>query len=207
MMTALEYWRSGAGLPHLTPQRREHPEGPGFEQTLIAMTTHSDVVEFGCGEGRLAQFFVPHRYLGLDICPEAIRLAKLDYPAHEFREIGRADAIESADTILAHTVMLHIPDADLEATVARMQAPRVIVSEILGRRHRSKGFPPVFNREAPEYRDAFRRAGYRQTRRIDVPYDYYPNEFLSFLEFKSDDGHRPPGEPQVPARGRGRPPG
>lgn len=189
MMTPREYWAGGHGLGQITPHGAERPEGAEFETALVtALGNCSSVTEFGCGIGRLAELFRAGQYLGVDICKKAIVSAQAANPRHAFRLLQNdtepVGERGNGDAIFAHTVMLHVPDEDLDATVARFASPRVIVSEILGRRFRTKGFPPVFNREVSEYRDAFRRAGFRAIRRTDVPYDYYPDEWLSLLEFR-----------------------
>ena len=78
------------------------------------------VVEFGCGDGRLAEFFDPQKYYGWDINPAAIDAARQGQPRHTFGYQPR-----EADIALAYTVLLHVPDPQLPAVVDLMQRHRV----------------------------------------------------------------------------------
>lgn len=42
------------------------------------------ILDFGCGAGHLANFIDPKRYLGVELNPETLRLARQTYPAHRF---------------------------------------------------------------------------------------------------------------------------
>ena len=181
-MTPREYWASGAGLGNITPAGIEWPEGAEFPRILREMVGAATVVEIGCGPGRLAGLFEREDYLGLDICPQALDLAREAHPSHEFLSMVAYLPAETADVTLFHTVLLHIPDDELPAMIARIRSPRVIVGEILGRRWRRPGNPPVFNRERAEYEAAF-APGRRLARITAIPYPWYPNTDLSLMEF------------------------
>lgn len=184
-MSAAEYWRSGAGLGNITPRGKLWPEGPQFPAFLQNAVGDVTVLEFGCGIGRLARLFPPSRYVGADICAQALARAAVAYPAHRFVLIADDDdpPLPEADTTLAHTVLLHVPDDRLAATVERFQSHRVIVSEILGRGWRRDGDPPVFNREAHDYAAAF-APRYRLMQVKTLPYPHYPKADLSMMEFE-----------------------
>ena len=42
------------------------------------------VLDYGCGNGELARYIDPERYLGLDADPESVAAAKTRHPAHRF---------------------------------------------------------------------------------------------------------------------------
>jgi SAM-dependent methyltransferase len=106
-----------------------------------------NVFELGCGYGRLAPAFEPGQYVGMDINPTALEVARRECPEHTF-----VDEWVEADTILAYTVLLHVPDDDIEAMVDAMKAyPRIVIGEIMELRWRRAGNPPAFNREPDEY--------------------------------------------------------
>ena len=182
-MTPRDYWASGAGLGNITPAGIEWPEGEFFQAILKDIVGRSrSVIEVGCGPGRLAQMFAPGLYRGVDICPAAIDLAREATPSHQFSLIDDAEPFPEADVTLFHTVLLHIPDGKLASMIARIRSPRVIVGEILGRRWRRPGNPPVFNRERADYEAAFAPAR-RLARVTAIPYPRYPNTDLSLMEF------------------------
>lgn len=181
--SAAEYWRSGAGLAHITPAGKACPEGEEFGPFLASLVgEEQSVLEVGCGPGRLAGLFDPTLYYGVDICPEAIRQAKAAVPFHLFRPIDDEAPFPRLGVTLFHTVLLHVPDDALAAMIDRLTSPRVLVSEILGRHWRRPGDPPVFNREEEDYISAF-SPRYRMRRRWDCIYPHYRDTKLSILEF------------------------
>ncbi len=169
MELAADFWRAQNGVRHITPAGKLWPEGEWIK-TAFDHLRDQYVVEFGCGPGRLARFFRPHQYLGVDINPRSIELAKEGNPAHTFALIDDKETLGPADVILCHTVLVHVPDDDLSRVLSRFDARRVLVNEMPGRRWRGDTLPPVFNREVSEYRDAFGQAGFALS---DVTYEIY----------------------------------
>lgn len=160
-MSEYQYWESGEGLAHITPPGNWWPEGEEFKIYYPDIFFGQDVVEFGCGVGRLAPFFSKLRYRGVDISPKALAIAAKENPGYRFDLIDATGPIEGGYVLFAHNVLMHIPDDDLLGTVQRFTQSRIIVSEVLGRSWRRPGNPPVFNREIEEYERPFRASGYR----------------------------------------------
>jgi len=183
-MLARDYWASGQGLGNITPRGLKWPEGEGFPVFLANEFPCLRVVEFGCGVGRLAGCFDHEMYVGVDICPDAIAIARRDNPGHVFKMLD--GGLPAGDVLLCHTVLLHIPDDELPATLEQFHHDTVVVSEILGRHWRRDGNPPVFNREQDDYRDAFLAAGYVLTDAVQRPYPHYSNVNLTMLYFSRD---------------------
>lgn len=160
------YWRTNTDLKNLTPKGKRFPE-VGLYDALRAACTGS-VFEVGCGDGRLSPAFDPSSYTGMDINPSAIEKAKRDNPSYRY-----VDDWEPADTVLAYTVLLHISDNALEQVVDRLrQYPRIVIGEIMGRKWRTPGDPPVYNRELSEYEALL--GPVKQV--IKVPYPHYKTE-------------------------------
>lgn len=150
-MRPAEYWRTNKSLHHITPPGEEWPER-GLAETLAPLCT-GKVFEFGCGYGRLARMFNPACYVGMDINPAGLDKAWKDNPEYTF-----CNYFKPADTFLAYTVLLHIPDDELPAILERAsEYSRIIIGEIMGRKWRRSGTPPVFNREPMEYVDMIQR--------------------------------------------------
>jgi SAM-dependent methyltransferase len=183
-MKATDWWASGAGIADLTPRGATWPEGIGFADDLHALARSGHVLELGCGAGRLAGFFRPSAYVGVDVCAAALDRAARSHPNHVFALVDTQTALPSADVTLAHTVLLHVPDEDLPGLIGRIRSPRVVVSEILGRHWRRTGNPPVFNREADDYAAAFAAAGFAEHARWTRHYNRYGGVDLSLMEFR-----------------------
>jgi SAM-dependent methyltransferase len=144
-VTPAEYWRSNEKLQHITPPGVRFPEVklfPALQSSVVGT-----VFEFGCGDGRLSPAFAADKYTGFDINPSALASARINNPEHRYCEDW-----QQADTFLAYTVLLHIPDEGICAVLNRAkQYRRIVIGEIMGRAWRRGGNPPVFNRALEEY--------------------------------------------------------
>lgn len=186
MSRPIDYWKSGEGLPHITPPGNPTPESPQWAELLQSLLFGQDVIEFGCGTGRLAPLFSKRRYVGVDICEKAIEQAKAAHHGYEFRLVDETAPIEGGFALFAHTVLLHVPDDELSATIGRFRQKHVVVSEMLGTKWRRAGNPPVFNRGIMDYEAAFRTAGYSLKRVLFAPYPHYEGEDVGVLQFHHD---------------------
>ena len=186
-----DYWQQDrlANIIPITEQWGEFPEGwdvRPFIWEMLKPHLVRQMVEVGCGYGRLCQAIPTDYYLGVDINPEAISTAKINHPSYEFQQIGFNDDYIQADAILAYTVLLHIDDETIGSMLERMcQASDVIlIAEILGRqRWRRGGNPPVFNRDLQDYQKLMQNNGYQLARCEGKPYLHYPDTEITFMKF------------------------
>ena len=185
----LDYWRSGKGLEHITPPGTTWPEGEGFPLFLANLLVGEEVMEVGCGVGRLASALPPDSYVGVDVSRGAVELARERCPAHDFRLMAPEDDLPAGSAALLHTVLLHVTDEALPSLVARLSGfGRIVVGEIMGRHWRRPGNPPVFNRELADYEEAFEVAGFRLLTTYAISYPRYKDTFLTVADFRKGDG-------------------
>ncbi|MBM3200901.1 MAG: class I SAM-dependent methyltransferase [Chlamydiae bacterium] len=181
------------GLDHIIPKGYgDYPEGfdvVSFLRSWLSPFDQSDIVDLGCGYGRLCTAFSKERYKGLDINPNAVLMAKKLYPDYQFFEL---ETYPKADLYLAYTVFLHLEDHEVESILQKVDTSYFIVAEILGREWRRDGNPPVFNREFDEYLKIFHRYQFDLVEEKLKPYERYKqnacylgkNTDISFLLFK-----------------------
>lgn len=163
MSLTRQFWRGNTGLRDITPAGERFPEVGLYE--ALRFSCWGAVFEFGCGDGRLSPAFDPNAYAGFDINPHALKAAQAANPAHRY-----VTEWVPADTWLAHTVLLHVPDDEIVAVLERAKEyDRIVIGEIMGRQWRRPGNPPVFNREAGEYAQMVGR----QPEVLAVPYPRY----------------------------------
>lgn len=175
------YWRQNKELAAITPEGVRFPEGFDVIETLREMFAGQSVVEFGCGDGRLTAAFDRETYVGVDINPHAILAARRNNPGYTFH----LDAFPRKRAALAYTVLLHIPDDAIASVVERLSdCCRVVVVEIMGRKWRRPGLPPVFNREPGEYETMFEHCGMRLGTKFDEPYKRYGGVNITFMSFE-----------------------
>lgn len=160
------YWRANVDLKHLTPGGIRFPEAGLFD--ALRELCQGSVFEVGCGDGRLSPAFDASLYTGMDVNPAALERAKSDNPEYHYTAEWHM-----ADAVLAYTVLLHISDADLPRMMDELKKyPRIIIGEIMGRKWRTQGEPPVFNRELSEYESYLGPV----KKVIRVPYAHYDTD-------------------------------
>lgn len=174
-----EFWKAH-GRDHIVPQTSlVHPEGFSAGDYIRSFFIGcQQVTEVGCGVGRLAGAFEPSRYLGVDINAAAVEVARKNCPAHRFETISEREPLPDSDGVLFYTVLLHINDSAIDTMLrkATRSARRIVVAEIMDRRWRRGGTPPVFNREAEEYAALMNGYGYALLASERRPYERYNNE-------------------------------
>ena len=108
-----DFWRA-VGMDYIIPGGSGiFPEGWDPRPFLVMLSADQDTVEFGCGFGRLSGLFDNEKYLGIDLNPEAIRIAKLHAPDHKFELLDYDKPLPDAPYYFAYTVFLHIDDETL----------------------------------------------------------------------------------------------
>lgn len=184
-MEYLEYWMK-EGLSTITPHDKENPEGFDLGELL---KFDGNVLEVGCGTGRLARHFDPALYVGVDINPKAVEKARERAQAHDFRITDLTSPLPKADVALLYTVCLHIPDDMLHEQLRRVAAAagkRVVIAEIMNPKHRRNpefGYTFANQREPMAYVDAMDVLGWKLDGERHKKYAHYRDEYLTVMEF------------------------
>lgn len=188
------FWIS-EGKDHIIPATgTEFPEGFDVGEVLRRfIEPGQSVIEFGCGVGRIARFFEPAQYLGIDINPGAVAAARARNPRHQHRIWDIGYALPRTDTVLIYTVLLHVSDDAIASILKTVvdSADIVIIAEIMDSRWRREGNPPVFNRDTEEYCRLMNELGYYLASHEKHAYARYDTEpwnvgrdsRISFLKF------------------------
>ncbi len=192
-MDSTQFWAQ-EGLSHIIPPGfGEFPEGFDIRETLKGITEdlgYESLIDFGCGYGRLCESFAKEKYLGLDVNESALSLARNKYTDYRF-ELTKGEP-RYADIYLAHTVFLHLKDAEIHAVLRQMRCKFLILSEILGKEWQREGLPPVYNRDLKDYLQILRSHDLILEKHERRPYKRYStspfyqnkNTDLSLLVFK-----------------------
>lgn len=165
------------GVDHIIPGTGfQFPEGFDVGATLGRMLGQRfPILEIGCGVGRIASLFTPEGYIGVDVNPNSLRQARAALPDHNFRIHDHGYQYPAAPTVLIYTVLLHVADEALvplmvEATKGR---ERVVIAELMDRRWRREGNPPVFNRDPEVYIHLMQQLGFRLVDYSKHEYEHY----------------------------------
>ncbi len=195
-MDILKFWKKQDGKTHITAGDTEFPEGFDLGKKLQSLfKVNEEVIEFGCGYGRLFPFFSPAFYVGYDINKKAIDLAVKNTGFKRcFKVIGDKDNFldsidETCDAWLAYTVFLHINDKVIKETLKNMckyhKIDRFVAVEILGkdRWRQCKGIP-VFNRDLKDYVTLFTEHGFYLHEATEEKYHHYKDTNITFMDFR-----------------------
>ena len=186
----LKFWTENTDVKHIIPpsSTTEFPEGWDVHSYLRNIVGEENVVELGCGYGRIAAGFTSNQYRGFDVNPSAIAQAEEQLPEHNFSLYEIGTELPPTEWLLVYTVLLHVSDDDIVATIATItkNCDKVLIAEIMHRGPRQPprpGKPPVFNREQEEYIQMFKNVGFKLTSSTKKPWRGISNRF-SILTFE-----------------------
>lgn len=175
--TAKETFWISQEVKHIKPEiDTEYPEGTYIEEALRkAIGSAFPVLEAGCGVGRLATFFNPDEYLGIDVNPNALLQARTSLPQHNLRLTDDGIAFPPSASTFFYTALLYVSDKALPILLARINktCKKVIIAGIMDQRWRRGGNPPVFSRDAETYILEMQKLGYTLTAEDKHPYERY----------------------------------
>ncbi len=142
---------------------------------IVARLCEEDTIvcEVGCGIGRMATVFHHERYIGVDINETAIVMARLENPEHDFRFIRWGGVYPDADVYLLHTLLMHVPDEDLQSVLVRAR-PKLVIFEAMEPAY-SKPGRGNWHRSKDDYEYALARAAFDVTRFEEHETRYQPN--------------------------------
>lgn len=165
----VEYWHGDKAAERSYPKERGRWPDDDHVPMLQKLCT-GFVCEVGCGTGRCADAFPPERYIGVDINPTAIDVARLEHPDHQFKAIRWDDPYPPADSYLFHTCLMHVPDSELRWVLLRAR-PRIVIFESMMRAYSN---PSIFNfqRDPQFYWMQLNSAGFSIMRYFDMPTNY-----------------------------------
>ena len=193
-MDTTDFWK-GEGHEYIKPTTGgEFPEGWDVKSYLSKLCDGKSITEIGCGTGRLSSAFQPEQYIGIDISSKALEIAESKNKHYKYLLDNQEDPYPNADVRLVYTVLLHIDDDCIGDFIENLckDTERVIVAEIMARKWRRPGDPPVFNREADEYITLFEKCGFELEYNNEKPYEKYKDHLLgptniTFLTFRKKD--------------------
>lgn len=200
--STFDFWRD-EGVKYIIPGGSGiFPEGWDPRPFLILLSAGQETVEFGSGVGRLAGLFDPKLYKGIDINPNAVDMARKNQPNHTFDVIQNFEQpLPDAPFYFTYTVFLHIDDETLPQIIQKIpkSCKRFCIAEIMGREWRldKQANPPVFCRNADEYVELMKPAGFQLTGHFAFPYiHYYRKVYMdpalqAKIEAAQKAGHRP----------------
>jgi SAM-dependent methyltransferase len=167
----ISFWRGPDAAQRSYEKRWGVWPDPDHISILRRLSGDKKVVEIGCGTGRCAEVFDQWQYTGLDLNPEAIDRARREHPAHDFRVIAWDDPYPPADTYLCHTMLQHVPDAELPGVLERIHG-RLVIAEYMVPGYRDR---KIYWHRAPEdYLAALRLAGFEVLGLEEYPTAYQP---------------------------------
>jgi len=125
------FWTGQGGLDNIKPKRIEDKwESFSTNDIVRRLCGDAQVVEIGCGTGRLCTAFKLGFYFGYDLNPDAIKIAAAAYPDYFFSVLTEYDQIGKYPTVLLHSAALHIPDEELRQVFSCAEQ-RIVIGETM----------------------------------------------------------------------------
>lgn len=181
-MNYLDFWNTKAEyLENIVPDDFIQPQGKEETWNILKPLLGDNIVDFGCGYGRLAEYFSIDNYLGIDISDKSLNGARIKFPDHKFEKRNIGDLVPDIGTVIAYTVLLHVPDDLIHNEInAIKHCKRVIIAEMCGKKWRNGDGIYVFNREIEDYKKMMGR----DCSVINIPNIRYSNEDFTFMVFE-----------------------
>jgi len=175
-------WSGAEGIKRVFPNGQKSL-GSDAERLLRYLCRYP-VCEVGCGTGRVAGIFHHRQYIGIDINDDALAHARAALKRFDFRLIEWDDPFPEAETYLFYTVLLHIPDDEIESMIAKTKR-RVVVAEPMNRWIREYGMSSNFQRDPGEYREMFEDHGMVEKELYHVHLPYFPY-YINMVLYEND---------------------
>lgn len=171
-----EFWDSTDLGPYDRCLPGLFPEGFDLLATLKELIhTENQVLEIGCGYGRLCKAFSPEGYIGVDISQKVLDVAKQHNPEYTFELVEIDQKLPLSDTSLLYTVGLHIPNEHLRRFLEPIceASTDILICEIMDSRWSRAGNPQVFNRDPEVYIMQMLSLGFRLKTYLKKEYARY----------------------------------
>lgn len=180
----IKFWLND-NFNNITPNKVRYPEGWDVCERLNKLYGCENVVEVGCGYGRLAPAFDPKSYIGFDINQKCIDSAVQLNTDYTFKHYTLGTDLPKSSLVLFYTVLLHVDDNDILPflKISTLNTNKVLIAEILGRHWRG-GSKIGFNREESDYQKLLNQCGFVQSSKLEFDYQYYENTKISFLLYE-----------------------
>jgi SAM-dependent methyltransferase len=114
-MRVMPAWVGPSAAQFVTPKGDRWPEGQSdlaIRVERIVSEQPGTILDFGCGDGRLAHLFPFNRYIGWDQNPDLVRMAAKANPLYPFAT-STDGGLPEYSASLACMVFNHVPDADI----------------------------------------------------------------------------------------------
>jgi SAM-dependent methyltransferase len=160
---------------------REGAQAISCLNDVIARHLKGNLLDYGCGKGRLAQLVPPLVYLGYDINPKMIEQAQRDNPDYTFTRSLNAALSYGADTTLLYTVISMMGDDELCTVLEQIHSRLIIIGEIADARWATgpNSIPQIYNRNIEQIDMLMFERGY-------VPIDHQFAEHEHYAGWAND---------------------
>ncbi len=177
------YWSiMGDGL---VQARGENREGADAIETLYqAINKHrkGNLLDYGCGKGRLANLVAPLNYLGYDVNGTMVEQARRDNPDYTFTHSLVEALSYDADVTLLYTVISMWGGSEALEILCTLRSRIIIIGEIADKRwaNTQSALPRIHNRDVADISAMLDRSGYeliQHDKALHERYASWPNDY------------------------------
>ena len=144
-----------------------------FTKEIIKELDYNTILDFGCGYGRLSKAFDSSKYIGIDLNPKALEIAKKNNIGYRYMKISEKEHYPNADIIYINDVFSHLNDYMVEMILMKFITNTnryVMLSEIIGLEWKPE-YP--FAREKGQYIILLKKYGYELYKEYKEDIDNY----------------------------------
>lgn len=189
-MDTIAFWKEYA-LSYIKPNRgSEFPESKEALSYVTTLIGTDNVLDLGCGRGRLTQLFNKSQYTGLDVSGKALHEARLVNHGYTFDVWDTKSKLPTSTFVFLNTVLLHISDKDIDTHIENIcgSTTNVIVSEVMdSTKCVPTGIPPAFNRNKETYVELFAKQKFACVEIKEFVYETYDFP-ITIIHFRKDNG-------------------
>lgn len=160
---------------------KEH-EFSGVISNITKEIGVKDIIDFGCGDGKLCNVFSKHDYLGLDIDDKTLQKARSHFEGYAFNT--PEEKVYNTDMCICSRVFSQLNEESIHDIIRRMRCKWLLIAEPLHQSDVDGSIYPFYTRERESYINLMRHHDLLLVKHIVKPSKEKLGGNVSFLLFK-----------------------
>jgi hypothetical protein len=148
-MKRLGDWKEVIPSTHRKIVSSDSHEYSGLINNITKEIGVLDVIDFGCGDGRLCSIFPKGNYLGLDSDEQILKAAQSTFEGYAFRKPN--GEVYSTDICIVSKVFSELNEESIHDVLRRMRCKWLLVVEPINQKDKASNIFPFTTRDREAY--------------------------------------------------------